>query len=74
MFVCERCGSSYNPAHAVALEYCPRCMVRERAAATLKSVPLSSRRSLDYPLASGESDASKRAGDLHHPGAERDVP
>lgn len=29
MFVCSRCGSSYNARH-VGVEYCPRCRLRDR--------------------------------------------
>lgn len=25
MFICEKCGSRYNAAYAVAIESCPRC-------------------------------------------------
>jgi hypothetical protein len=35
MFKCERCGSSYSSAHAVGIENCPRCMLRDRAVAPL---------------------------------------
>jgi hypothetical protein len=35
MFTCERCGSSYNPVHAVAFENCPRCQVRDRISTPL---------------------------------------
>jgi rRNA maturation protein Nop10 len=29
MFHCERCGSRYNAAYAVAIETCPRCQARD---------------------------------------------
>jgi hypothetical protein len=35
MFKCERCGSSYSSAHAVGIENCPRCLLRDRAVAPL---------------------------------------
>ncbi len=35
MFSCERCGSSYSSTHAVALENCPRCQIRDHVAAPL---------------------------------------
>ena len=35
MFQCERCGSSYSARHVVALENCPRCLMRERVEAPL---------------------------------------
>jgi predicted nucleic acid-binding Zn-ribbon protein len=35
MFRCERCGSNYNALYAATLENCPRCQVRDRAAAPL---------------------------------------
>lgn len=39
MFRCERCGSSYSAMHAVALENCPRCQIRERTASPLTFKP-----------------------------------
>ncbi|HVY96105.1 MAG TPA: hypothetical protein VHA54_03995 [Solirubrobacterales bacterium] len=35
MFRCERCGSSYSAMHAVALQNCPRCQIRDKVAAPL---------------------------------------
>jgi rRNA maturation protein Nop10 len=29
MFHCEKCGSRYNAAYAVAIETCPRCQARD---------------------------------------------
>ena len=55
MFRCETCGSSYSAMHAVAIENCPRCQMRDQiisplvfkpfdfpegAKAKLRSVPL----------------------------------
>jgi hypothetical protein len=34
MFVCSRCGSSYNARH-VGVEYCPRCRLRDKVEAPL---------------------------------------
>ena len=35
MFMCERCGSSYSTMHAVGIENCPRCLLKDRTAAPL---------------------------------------
>lgn len=35
VFRCERCGSSYSARHAVALQNCPRCQVRDKVSAPL---------------------------------------
>jgi hypothetical protein len=35
MFNCERCGSSYSSMHAVGIENCPRCLLRDRTASPL---------------------------------------
>ena len=35
MFTCERCGSSYSSMHAVGIENCPRCLLKDRTAAPL---------------------------------------
>ena len=35
MFMCERCGSSYSSMHAVGIENCPRCLLKDRTAAPL---------------------------------------
>ena len=39
MFRCERCGSRYSAMHAVAIESCPRCQVRDRISAPLVFKP-----------------------------------
>lgn len=39
MFRCERCGSRYNAMHAVAIENCPRCQIRDRTTAPLTFKP-----------------------------------
>jgi hypothetical protein len=39
MFRCERCGSSYSPMHAVAIENCPRCKVRDGISSPLAFKP-----------------------------------
>jgi len=35
MFNCERCGSSYSSMHAVGIENCPRCLLKDRTASPL---------------------------------------
>jgi predicted nucleic acid-binding Zn-ribbon protein len=35
MFRCERCGSRYSAMHAVAIENCPRCQIRDHVSAPL---------------------------------------
>lgn len=35
MFTCERCGSGYSSMHAVGIENCPRCLLRDRTASPL---------------------------------------
>lgn len=59
MFTCDRCGSSYNPAHAVALEYCPRCLARDRTTSTLafKAFRLPSEEPARGPAADAPSGA-----------------
>jgi DNA-directed RNA polymerase subunit RPC12/RpoP len=39
MFSCERCGSQYSAMHAVAIENCPRCQIRERVTSPLTFKP-----------------------------------
>ncbi len=39
MFRCERCGSSYSARHAMAIENCPRCQVREQVTSPLAFKP-----------------------------------
>ena len=39
MFKCERCGSSYSAMHAVAIENCPRCQVRDQVSSRLVFKP-----------------------------------
>lgn len=39
MFRCERCGSSYSAAHAVAIENCPRCLARDQVDSQLAFKP-----------------------------------
>lgn len=34
MFVCSRCGSSYNARH-IGVEHCPRCRLRDKVEAPL---------------------------------------
>jgi hypothetical protein len=42
MFSCEKCGSSYSAAHAVAIENCPRCLAREQVTSRLVFKPFGS--------------------------------
>lgn len=39
MFRCERCGSSYSAMHAMAIENCPRCEVKDRVTSQLVFQP-----------------------------------
>jgi predicted nucleic acid-binding Zn-ribbon protein len=39
MFRCERCGSSYSAMHAMAIENCPRCQVRDQVTSQLVFKP-----------------------------------
>lgn len=39
MFRCERCGSSYSAMHAMAIENCPRCQVRDQVTSPLVFKP-----------------------------------
>jgi hypothetical protein len=39
MFRCEKCGSSYSAMHAVAIENCPRCQVRDQVTSPLVFKP-----------------------------------
>lgn len=39
MFRCERCGSSYSARHAMAIENCPRCQVRDQVTSQLVFKP-----------------------------------
>lgn len=39
MFRCERCGSSYSARHAMAIENCPRCQVRDQVISQLVFKP-----------------------------------
>lgn len=39
MFRCERCDSRYSAMHAVAIENCPRCQIRDGIAAPLTFRP-----------------------------------
>lgn len=39
MFKCEECGSSYSAIHAMAIENCPRCQVRDQVTSRLVFQP-----------------------------------
>lgn len=39
MFRCERCGSSYSAMHAMAIENCPRCQVKDQVTSQLVFKP-----------------------------------
>lgn len=39
MFHCEKCGSHYNAAYAVAIETCPRCQARDGTESPLTFSP-----------------------------------
>lgn len=39
MFICERCGSSFNSKSASTWEFCPSCQAREGVAAPLAFRP-----------------------------------
>lgn len=52
MFRCERCGSRYSAMHAVAIENCPRCQVRDGIAAPLAFKPFRSQESGEAKLRS----------------------
>jgi predicted nucleic acid-binding Zn-ribbon protein len=56
MFRCERCGSSYSSAHAVGIENCPRCLLRDRAVAPL------SFKVFDLPRAKGRPASPSTEG------------
>jgi hypothetical protein len=36
VFTCERCGSGYSSMHAVGIENCPRCLLKDRTASPLR--------------------------------------
>ena len=50
MFVCSRCGSSYNARH-IGVEHCPRCRLRDKVDAPLafKAFDLSGLKSVSLP-------------------------
>ena len=52
MFSCEKCGSRYSAAHAVAIENCPRCLARDQITSQLVFRPFGS---------SGEAGAKLRS-------------
>jgi predicted nucleic acid-binding Zn-ribbon protein len=62
MFRCERCGSSYSAIHAMAIENCPRCQVRDQVTSQLVFKPFEfpgeaapKLRSLPLTVASGQA-------------------
>jgi hypothetical protein len=59
MFVCNRCGSSYNARH-IGVEHCPRCRLRDKVEAPLafKAFDLSSLRTTNP----GPADPKKGPG------------
>lgn len=66
MFRCERCGSSYHAIHAMAIENCPRCQVRDQVTSQLvfkpfqfpaESVP--KLRSVPLTVASAQADRDR---------------
>lgn len=63
MFVCSRCGSSYNARH-IGVEHCPRCRLRDKVEAPLafkafdlSKIQMKGLKDRDQPGTSG-SDAS----------------
>ncbi len=68
MFKCERCGSGYSSMHAVGIENCPRCLLRDRTASplTLKVFTLSE--------AEAAEEASEAEADVElHAGPEEEI-
>lgn len=60
MFVCSRCGSSYNARH-IGVEHCPRCRLRDKVDSPLafKAFDLS-KIELSRPRVGGAAEASGR--------------
>ena len=56
MFRCERCGSRYNAMHAVAIENCPRCQIRDRITAPLSFKPFQTTDSVTSASAQAGTD------------------
>ena len=59
MFVCSRCGSSYNARH-IGVEHCPRCRLRDKVDSPLafKAFDLSKLNVAPLP-GSGQFDGSE---------------
>jgi predicted nucleic acid-binding Zn-ribbon protein len=75
MFRCERCGSSYSAAHAVALENCPRCEAREQVASRLVFKPFqladgAEPKLRSVPLTVASEQAAQPPGDGRETGRE----
>lgn len=62
MFKCERCGSSYSSAHAVGIENCPRCLLRDRAVAPLSFKVFDLPQTKGHTASSSEHAASSSEG------------
>jgi phage FluMu protein Com len=67
MFRCEKCGSSYSAMHAVAIENCPRCQVRDQITSPLVFKPFEfpegtkpKLRSVPLTVASGQGRDDRR--------------
>lgn len=66
MFRCERCGSSYSALHAVALQNCPRCQIRDKVASPLTFKVFRLPEEFERPAAE-DSDAEERREHAAHP-------
>ncbi len=61
MFKCERCGSRYSAMHAVTMENCPRCLIRDRTSTplTFKAFQLPARAEANVPSQSSSRPAGQ---------------
>ena len=67
MFRCERCGSSYSAVHAVALQNCPRCQVRDKVTAPLTFKAFTLPGELEATQTEESKSGAWRAGGAHAP-------
>ncbi len=67
MFRCENCGSSYSAMHAMAIENCPRCQVRDRVTSPLVFKPFEFPRETKAKLRSVPLTVASEPGRIGHP-------
>jgi phage FluMu protein Com len=69
MFRCEKCGSSYSAMHAVAIENCPRCQMRDQVTSPLVFKPFGFPDGTKVKLRSVPLTVASEQGSVARPGS-----